>query len=293
MGFATDRQFRTAPPPEGTPHHVGAMAGDFSGPDCTATVVVATADGQWEYGLEVEIHVIPNSCQELPISGETLLFWSGIEISTPSEELKISMGVPKGKHKPDKDGWFVVASLAMRETPARPLGWRVCAPLRGYDGNKTKEQRLEMMRQSWQSGKQLRDLPWDPFLQASGKYVARLNDPMRLQHRNGTDLGNGLVRGRAAKGIEDTVWHFGICSQRCLESFGLAWEAKPPDESYAVRTPGANGQLLAVPQFSTPNVEQASAWHSLAGRCKGDGISLATMLWETRKHLAGGKAEWE
>lgn len=277
--------------PAGALGPVGAVAGDRRGPGCTATVVAQNTDvPEWEYGPEIGIHVIPNSCQELPIDDERLLFWSGIEVSVNSRELRALMGLGPRQHKPDNDGWFVVASLARRDQPRQPLGWAACAPLRGkFD---EKEARLAAIRKSWEEGKQLRDLKLDPFLQSGDKYVARLNDPMRVHAGNGTTLGDGLVLGRAPKGLDETVWHFGICSRACLEAFGLGWTVEPPPESYAVREADANGQFVVLPQVAPRKLEHAVAWHALAGRDRDEDITIRAMMEQTQKALEGG-AEWE
>lgn len=269
VGFIADRELRAPVPEAGDPVHVGAYAADYRGHRVTATAVVRNSDrssDNWQYGAEVPMHAIPNSCQELPLPGAQLLFWSGIEIRVEIATLKPAMGIPEGRQKPRNRTWFVVASLAA--PGGTPLGWSVCAPLR----DKIKPGRAAWNRKildSVERGRQLLDLPHDPFLNENGIYAARLNDPMRLHYQNGRNLGGGFLVGTEPEGAPEALWHFGICTDQCLGSFGIDWRACQPAPG-TVREPGTGNRLLRAPRTVTLSPEQADAWHALAGRSQWD-----------------------
>jgi hypothetical protein len=238
MGFATDADLRRPPPDPLAPSPVGSIKGEFSGKNVTATLVVADPKtGAWDYGPEIRIHVTPNVFHDLPLGGEHILFWSGIEVTLNIPDLNAKRGARRGKRG---DPYFVVASLASPETPDRPLGWFACGRLRSNKNIPNAENDEAIRKSILDDGLQLGDLKRDPFMTDKRKLVARLNDPMRLHYRNGHDLGDAYVIGPRPAGGVDSVWHFGICPESCLGRYGL----RPGHSATPVRTPAglpANG----------------------------------------------------
>jgi len=282
MGFATDADLRRPPPDPLAPSPVGSIKGEFSGKNVTATLVVADPKtGAWDYGPEIRIHVTPNVFHDLPLDGEHILFWSGIEVTLNIPDLNLKRGRRRGKRG---DPYFVVASLASPETPEYPLGWFACAQLRSKI-NISSEKNNEAIRKAiLEDGLQLRDLPRDPFLTDGGsrdarptdkgRLAARLDDPMRLHYAHGQDLGNGFVTGPKTTGAADAVWHFGICP----ESFLLLYRLRLDQPASSIRTPaGPRTGAVKMPPMAM-SLRDAKLWHALAGRADADDVTQPSLL---------------
>jgi hypothetical protein len=272
MGFVTDADLRRPPRDPFESRPVGAMAGQYKG---TATLLVRQAGGTWNYGEELGIDIVPNACFELPFEDFRLLYWSGIEITLRIKDLRETFGDPGGRKA---EQYFVVAAL-------EPVtwGWTICALLRGENKHAKVEERNEAIRDWVKAGCPMQELTKDPFLRDKGKYVARLNDPMRLHYENGRNLKNGFVIGREPPGIEKAVWHFGICPAACLRHFGLMEQAIPSSPTFVVR-PGTG--TVRAPRTGPADLAQAAALYALAGRAEEDPITFQQMQAKAEKALA-------
>ena len=283
MGFVANSDLRRAPDEEGAPTPVGSFGGEFRGPRVTATLV-ALQSGSWDYGIEIPIRIVPNAWFELPLEDEHLLFWSGVEVTLEIDVLKRALGIPLHKQIPEKDRPYIVASLAPPDAEESALGWYVCARLRGKVRIAREAWNLKI-RESIANGRQLRDLPQDPYLNDKGKYAGRLNDPMRLYYERGRNLDNGFLIGRQPAGVPDLVWHFGLCPESCIRAFGLDPDAATVPQTAVRKTENAPS-LVRLPRTQPMPVDKAALWHALAGRADGDGdTSLAAMRRRTEEFL--------
>ncbi len=284
MGFVADADLRRPrrDPFESAP--VGAMDGQFEG---TATLMVRETGGAWNYGEEIDIGIVPNAWHELPFADFRLLYWSGIEVTLRMSELKERVAGAGGRAD---EQHFLVAALE----PAK-WGWCVYAPLRSENHHLTNEQRAERIRDSLDEGRQLQDLPWDPFLRDKGMYAARLNDPMRLHYEGGRNLGNGFVIGVQPEGVKKAIWHFGLCPAACLGEFGL--KDRPAIPTPAVRVPQSEASTgskhthwpvtgtVRVPRTQPEDAAQAAVWYACAGRAEGDTITFQKLREKAERDL--------
>ena len=288
MGFVSDEELRRTPPDLSEPTFVGAYDGEFSGRHVTATLVVRNnATGHWDYGPEIPITATPNLCLELQVDNERTLFWSGVQVTVNIDELKDGLGVPRAMQMPATRRPFVVASLAPPGDADNPAGWFACAPLRSKVKEGGPKLRAEI-RKSLKSGLQLQDLKRDPFFNEKGKYVARLNDPLRLHYENGRNFGNGFLAGAQPPNAAKVVWHFGIVTEECLRDHGIAW--KTAARTHAIRDAGTNSGMVRVPRTAQKEPRDVAVWHALAGKAAGDDeVHLAPRIEKLTGKIAGGK----
>ncbi|MBL8173045.1 MAG: hypothetical protein JNK48_00160, partial [Bryobacterales bacterium] len=197
MGSFDDGALREEDVPPGRPRPTGSAAAVRH---ATATRLIRAGSG-WEYGEEVDIRVVLNRWWEVVDVGEQQrLYWSGIEVTVAKEHA----------------GDFLVAALFPEH-----LCWYAHAPLR-RTLRRAKDDRARQVAKWLNTGRDLRELSWDPFQQDTGWATARLNDPRRRSVQLGTYLGNGYVRGTGrASDWKGAVWHFGLCQAEAIEAFGL------------------------------------------------------------------------
>ncbi len=276
MGFKDDRALRQPPADPHAPHNVGFTGGEFS---ATATPLFRKQGGGWQYGAaeqEIEILLIPNAVHELRFAGPREIYWSGIEILIEDVGRLRKMYNDPGRRGSKR--YSVVAALE----PAA-WGWISCAQIFSEEHKLTGEAREQALREWSENGRRLDELGWDPFAADGRGPRARLNDPMRLHYEETRALENGFAIGREPQGVEDAVWHFGVCPSEFLPEFGV-------DAAHAHAAPRKRSGLARAPRTPFADLTQAAALYAAAGRARGDAVTFEAMQARAEKDLSQNRA---